>query len=1148
MSERIFNRDREGPPKGGGGGVEPPAGVSAGGGESESVAMGRKPLRPILDRLPSGVLAADAETGRFVYANEAICRMLGYARDELLGLSPADIHPPAEVPRVIAQFEKALRGESEGMGDVPMRRRDGGVFSADLRNAFTEIEGRPCLLGVFTDITQRKRAEAALIESEARVQTILNNVHDVVWSMRYPDFQPLFISASVRNLYGRSTEAFFQDPGLWMGLVHPDDRWMNPQLKNDLEEKGYAYRECRVVHTDGGIRWVADRCKLAHGEDGLPVRVDGVSADITERKRAEKQLSALAAVVEQSEDLIVVKDLDLRVVAANSAYARMLGLGSAVELIGKTEGEVAGALAGVARAHEEEDRKAQRLLAGGYLRREEEIATAGGGAWHVLTKKYPIFDAHRKLIGTGRISTDITDRKRMEDALRASEKKLRSIFQSMVDVVLVLDREGRYLEIAPTRTNLLYRPPRELIGKTVVEVFPPALADLCLGAIRSALQSGRTVPIEYEMEIAGNPVWFSGSVTPFTEDSVVWVARDITDRKVAEESLWRSEERFNQLAEQSRTVAWEVDAEGLYTYVSHVAETVLGYRAEELVGRMHFYDLHPEEGREAFKEQTFEAFRRREGFVDFRNRALTKEGRLVWLSTNGMPLIGASGEWRGYRGSDTDITDRLRAEESRRESEEKYRLLVEQATDIVYSMTAGGVITYVSPSWTRLLGHPVDEVLDRPFQAFVHPEDVPGCMEVLRRTIETGQSRSNVEYRVRHQDGTYRWHTTNATPVRGADGAVASFVAIARDITERKRMEDELREWQARFDRLARQSRTFAWEVDGEGVFTHVSPSVETVLGYRPEELVGRPFYELIPEGEREAFKKMMVELGMGHEQFKGVLNPVSTQEGQVLWLSSNGLSKRNAAGEMIGYQGIDTDVTERRKAEEEIRRMSARLSQLTRHLQEVREEESRRIAVWLHDEVGQMLTRARMDAMLLEGEPGLASAESKGALASLKRTLDDAVVTIRNIAMDLRPSILDDFGLVAVLEWIVHENEKRLKIPFRLELEGVPESLDPDLSVAFYRIARECLTNIARHAQAGAVDLRLVGDGEGLTLEIRDDGRGMERGVVEAPSSFGFSQIRERASALGGRVWVETRPGGGTTVRVSAPLRRPERPEGGGA
>ncbi len=140
------------------------------------------------------------------------------------------------------------------------------------------------------------------------------------------------------------------------------------------------------------------------------------------------------------------------------------------------------------------------------------------------------------------------------------------------------------------------------------------------------------------------------------------VFRDVTEEYRRREQLRESEARFDQLAAQSGTIAWEVDAQGLYTYVSHVSEAVWGYRPDELVGRMHFYDLHPESGREAFKKAAFAVFERKEPFQNLVNAVQAKDGREVWVSTNGIPLLNADGTLRGYRGSDTDITERKRAE------------------------------------------------------------------------------------------------------------------------------------------------------------------------------------------------------------------------------------------------------------------------------------------------------------------------------------------------------------------------------------------------------------------------------------------------------------------------------------------------------
>jgi two-component system, NarL family, sensor histidine kinase UhpB len=199
---------------------------------------------------------------------------------------------------------------------------------------------------------------------------------------------------------------------------------------------------------------------------------------------------------------------------------------------------------------------------------------------------------------------------------------------------------------------------------------------------------------------------------------------------------------------------------------------------------------------------------------------------------------------------------------------------------------------------------------------------------------------------------------------------------------------------------------------------------------------------------------------------------------------------------------------------------------------------------VWLHDEIGQMLTRARLDAMLLDGLPGTAEGSGAQTLQSLKQTLDDAVVGIRNISMDLRPAILDDFGLSAALEWSLAQDEKRLKIPVKYESEGVPEHLDADLAVGFYRMARECMMNVARHAGARQVEVSLSTSETHLALVVRDDGVGMDPRLLDDPASFGLGQLRERAHALGGGVVVESGPELGTTVRIHAPL--PRRRQGG--
>ncbi len=187
---------------------------------------------------------------------------------------------------------------------------------------------------------------------------------------------------------------------------------------------------------------------------------------------------------------------------------------------------------------------------------------------------------------------DITDRVVAEEALKRSERKLRSLFASMTDVILVFDAEGRYVDIAPTRTDLLYRPPQELLGKKLTDFFASERAEFFLQAIRQALASDDPVTLDYSLSVAGRLHWFAGSATRFSEDSVLWVARDITDRKLAEDSLRQSEERFRFILngishiaiqgydEDRRVIFWNEASARLYGYTEAEAR---GVRLEDLI-------------------------------------------------------------------------------------------------------------------------------------------------------------------------------------------------------------------------------------------------------------------------------------------------------------------------------------------------------------------------------------------------------------------------------------------------------------------------------------------------------------------------------------------------------------------------------------
>ncbi|MFZ5535937.1 MAG: diguanylate cyclase [Pseudomonadota bacterium] len=256
--------------------------------------------------------------------------------------------------------------------------------------------------------------------------------------------------------------------------------------------------------------------------------------------------------------------------------------------------------------------------------------------------------------------------------------------------------------------------------------------------------------------------------------------------------LHESEQRFEQLAEQSRTVAWEVDAEGRYTYVSPSVETVFGYRADEIVGHKFFYDLHPEPGREAFKQMGYEVLARKERLVDFENPILTKGGDIIWVNSSGLPLLDEEGKVLGFRGSDTDITARKQAEQALRAAEDNFRRLVENIQSAVFSMTPDGTFLYASPSWVAMIGYHPDEVVGTNFRRYVHPEDIPLCEATLQAAVVTGHIPPAVEYRVLHKEGGIRWHRTVIAPAKDEHTGMMTFVGNAVDVTTDYALRTEL--------------------------------------------------------------------------------------------------------------------------------------------------------------------------------------------------------------------------------------------------------------------------------------------------------------------------------------------------------------------
>ena len=259
------------------------------------------------------------------------------------------------------------------------------------------------------------------------------------------------------------------------------------------------------------------------------------------------------------------------------------------------------------------------------------------------------------------------------------------------------------------------------------------------------------------------------------------------------DQLTESESRYVQLAHQSRTVTWEVDVNGLYTHISSVIENLLGRKPEDIVGRLHFYDLHPEEGREEFRASAFNLLEHREYFRNLENPMLARDGRVVWVTSSGMPIFDDQGNLAGYRGADVDITHLKRAQDSLREQTALVTSLLESIADLVFFKDVNGVYLGCNPTFAEFVGRSREEIVGKTDLDLFNRETAELFRENDRLMLASQTAHRNDEWVNYPHGGRKVLLDTLKTPFWGADGTLMGILGISRDVTDRKRVEESLR-------------------------------------------------------------------------------------------------------------------------------------------------------------------------------------------------------------------------------------------------------------------------------------------------------------------------------------------------------------------
>jgi PAS domain S-box-containing protein len=861
----------------------------------EALQKSEEQYRSLFFGVSEGILVADMQTQRFLHANPALCRLLGYSEQELVTKYVADIHPKDNLDYVLDEFAALACGNKTRVKDIPLLRKDGTIVYADLSASGVFIDDRLCNVGFFTDTTERKKSELIRIESENRYRTIFENTGTATVQIEKNTVISL-VNVEFEHLSGFSRHEI-EGKKSWTEFVVKEDleRMLNQhRMRMEGQERSLKNYEFRFITKSGDIRTIFLTI------DMIPGTKNSVASllDITERKCAENSLreseDRYRKLVEISPDAVFLHR-EGKIIYANPAAFKLVGASHSDEIIGKSILDfIHPEFRDAVRKNIEKDR-------GGDITPPMElhmlrvdgtsIIVEGRGVKTNIDGKPAVQVAIR----------DITERKHAEEALRESEGKLNAMLQSIADPMSMMDKDLTIMwAYEPAKRYF----GKDIIGKKCYEVYhlrpDPCEPYPCLTL--KAFLDGKTHQHETTViDNQGEKRFFECMANVALRDNsgkpvaVLETSRDITNRKKAEDALRESEERLRFILDSTDDLIIMQNPEGRYLYFN--SATRYGVSVEETLGSTP-YDFIDRESDDRLMERLKKVATTGQSIKD--ETPLVWKGQTLWFSDSLSPVRDVNGTITAVVTISQNITEQKRAEMALRESEATARALIDALTDSVILVDTQGIILALNDTAALRFGRRADELIGVLADDLLPEEIARSRRSLVAQVLE---KKKMVRFED-ERDGS--WYDTVAYPIVSDTGEVNRIAIIARDITDRRNTEEGLIHSEQRFRNLITAIGDIVWETDAHARFVYVSPQVETILGYKPDELIGHTPFEFLHPDAIDPNQKKFQTVVERHEKSVLHVSHWIHKDGHEVHLESNAIPIYDSTGSFSGFIGID--------------------------------------------------------------------------------------------------------------------------------------------------------------------------------------------------------------------------------------------------
>ena len=947
----------------------------------EALLRSEERFRSLIQNAPDVIMVLDADNN-ILYDSPSIQRVLGYEPGERVGSRGLDYVHPQDLERAERTFAEVLvKPGIETPVEYRLRHKDGSWrhFEATRTNLLDD----PTVGGVVIncrDITSRKRTEEALRKGEERYRLVARATNEVIWDNDLITNKQQW-NGAIQTMFGYSPQERGKEGRWWEDRLHPDDRRLIlSSLETLLESDAEVWtQEYRFRRKDGTYATVVDRGYVVRDGAGKPVRMLGSMMDITERKRTEEELEEsrrrLSALLSNAPAYVYR-------CRNEPGWPNEFVSDYALELTGHTSEELTDGSVMFADLIAETDRdRVWDEVQAALSRRESfelrySIRRKDGEVRHVEERGRGRHGEGGAVEAIEGVVYDVTERVRAEERLGEAERRYRTLVERMPAVTYVQEAGGSeaVTYVSPQLEKMLGYTPEECVSDPDhwIKILYPDDRERVLAEQRRSAETGEPFSAEYRhFAKDGRVVWVRDEATLVRDEGgepSYWlgVQTDVTERNRAEAALRESEERHRRqarelgLLHQVRTaLAQELEPPAVFRSVVETIARTYGYtqvsayrlQGETLVlqhqvGYERVLDRIPVDrgvmGRVARTRRPVligdvrsdpEFLGAIEGIASEVCVPLLDEGEVVGTlnveSTSGVELTEDDLRMVAALAEHVNVAlGRARLLARVRESEERFRSLIQNASDVITLLEVDGTILYESPSIERTLGYGPEELIGKNAFDFIHPDDLDLTLGAFSGMLDDPGFSPSVEYRFRHKDGSWCYLESIGSNLLD-DPRVGELVINSRDITERKRWETRLRDAEERYRSLIETipAITYVAKLDEISTPVYLSPQYGAILGFTAEERVSTPDLwtrRLHPE-DRERVLAANNSSNATGEPFDEEYRMIA-RDGRVVWMHDASVVLRGAEGRPSYRQGVMYDVTERRQTEEALQASELRL------------------------------------------------------------------------------------------------------------------------------------------------------------------------------------------------------------------------------